>query len=102
MSDRVDTFSRAFLGLTAACARCQDHKFDPITTADYYSIAGIFRNSKVVESPIAPKEEVERFEKAQNAIKEQEKKIKDFRKDQAGKLGVKENEVEGKLSDDLK
>ena len=42
LSDRVDTFSRAFLGLTVACARCHDHKFDPITTKDYYAIAGVF------------------------------------------------------------
>ena len=34
-----------FLGLTIACAKCHDHKFDPISTADYYALAGIFRSS---------------------------------------------------------
>ncbi|GIT77963.1 MAG: hypothetical protein Ct9H300mP32_3450 [Verrucomicrobiota bacterium] len=43
LDDRVDTFSRAFLGLTLACARCHDHKFDPIPIQDYYSIAGVFK-----------------------------------------------------------
>ena len=42
LDDRIDTLSRAFLGLTVSCARCHDHKFDPIPTMDYYSLAGIF------------------------------------------------------------
>jgi len=46
--DRVDTVSRAMLGLTVACARCHDHKFDPITTADYYGLAGVFASTKMV------------------------------------------------------
>lgn len=40
--ERVDAVSRGLLGLTVACARCHDHKFDPITTKDYYGIAGVF------------------------------------------------------------
>ncbi len=40
--ERVDAVSRGLLGLTVACARCHDHKFDPITTKDYYAMAGIF------------------------------------------------------------
>lgn len=78
LSDRVDTFSRAFLGLTVACARCHDHKFDPISTRDYYAIAGIFNNSKVRMHPLASKEEVETYNKAQAAIKAQEQEIKDW------------------------
>ena len=39
--DRIDTVTRGFLGLTLACARCHDHKFDPLPTADYYSLYGI-------------------------------------------------------------
>ena len=46
--DRVDTVSRSMLGLTVACARCHDHKFDPITTADYYALAGVFASTKMV------------------------------------------------------
>ena len=46
--DRVDTVCRTMLGLTVACARCHDHKFDPITTADYYSLAGVFASTKMV------------------------------------------------------
>ncbi|HXJ74673.1 MAG TPA: DUF1549 domain-containing protein, partial [Candidatus Dormibacteraeota bacterium] len=46
--DRVDTVARAMLGLTVACARCHDHKFDPITTRDYYSLAGVFANTRLI------------------------------------------------------
>jgi len=46
--DRVDTVCRTFLGLTVACARCHDHKFDPITQADYYALAGVFASTKLV------------------------------------------------------
>ncbi|HLJ97431.1 MAG TPA: PSD1 and planctomycete cytochrome C domain-containing protein [Gemmataceae bacterium] len=49
--DQVDVVSRAFLGLTVACARCHDHKFDPIPTEDYYSLAGIFFSSHILQDP---------------------------------------------------
>jgi hypothetical protein len=43
IDDRIDVVTRGTMGLTVACARCHDHKFDPIPTADYYSIYGVFR-----------------------------------------------------------
>lgn len=43
--DQIDATCRAFLGLTVSCARCHDHKFDPIPTRDYYALAGIFRST---------------------------------------------------------
>jgi mono/diheme cytochrome c family protein len=46
VDDQIDVVTRGFLGLTASCARCHDHKFDPIPTADYYSLAGIFNSTK--------------------------------------------------------
>ncbi len=45
LDDRLDTLARGFLGLTVACARCHDHKFDPIPTRDYYSLAGVFAST---------------------------------------------------------
>jgi cytochrome c553 len=45
--DQIDTTGRAFLGLTLGCARCHDHKFDPIPATDYYSLAGIYRGTEV-------------------------------------------------------
>src|SRR5690606_24096014 len=45
IADQIDVTTKAFLGLTVACARCHDHKFDPIPTKDYYSLYGVFANS---------------------------------------------------------
>lgn len=45
VDEQIDTVSRAILGLTVSCARCHDHKFDPIPTTDYYALAGIFRST---------------------------------------------------------
>ncbi len=47
--EQVDVTSRAFLGLTMACARCHDHKFDPILTKDYYSMVGMFASTRSFE-----------------------------------------------------
>ena len=45
IDDRIDVVSRGFLGLTVTCARCHDHKFDPIPTEDYYSLYGVFAST---------------------------------------------------------
>ena len=52
VNDEIDVVGRAFLGLTLACARCHDHKFDPISTEDYYAMAGIFFSTRVIPSPV--------------------------------------------------
>jgi hypothetical protein len=46
IDDRIDVACRGFLGLTVTCARCHDHKFDPIPTRDYYSLYGVFASSE--------------------------------------------------------
>jgi hypothetical protein len=51
VDDQVDVTGRAFLGITLACARCHDHKFDPIAQKDYYGLAGIFFSSHFLPSP---------------------------------------------------
>ncbi|MEM6470762.1 MAG: PSD1 and planctomycete cytochrome C domain-containing protein [Planctomycetota bacterium] len=48
VDEQIDTTTQAFLGLTVACARCHDHKYDPIPTDDYYSLAGIFHSTKTL------------------------------------------------------
>ena len=55
--DRVDVLSRGLLGITVACARCHDHKFDPIGTADYYSLAGVFASTEMFNRPLTDKVE---------------------------------------------
>ena len=47
---QLDTLGRAFLGLTVGCARCHDHKFDPLPQRDYYALAGIFRSTRTLDA----------------------------------------------------
>jgi cytochrome c553 len=75
--DRVDVVTRGFLGLTVACARCHDHKYDPIPQTDYYSLAGVFYNTIYEEYPVAPKQAVDEYtrleeemERAQTILQE--------------------------------
>jgi hypothetical protein len=73
VDEQIDVTGKAFLGLTLACARCHDHKFDPILTKDYYSLASIFAStkqfaklegieSKLYYAPLVPKETFERYD----------------------------------------
>lgn len=48
VDDQIDVVGRAFLGLTLACARCHDHKTEPVTMRDYYALAGIFYSSRTL------------------------------------------------------
>ena len=50
IDEQVDTVGRVFMGLTLGCARCHDHKFDPISIRDYYSMASIFKSTKTMEN----------------------------------------------------
>ncbi len=54
--DRVDAVTRGFLGLTVACARCHDHKYDPIPQTDYYALAGVFFNTDLRGVSARPEE----------------------------------------------
>ena len=49
--DQIDVVARGMLGLTVACARCHDHKFDPVPQADYYALAGVFLSSETLAGP---------------------------------------------------
>jgi len=51
VADQIDVTCRSFLGLTTACARCHDHKFDPISNEDYYALAGIFFSTRILPDP---------------------------------------------------
>ncbi|MDX2037139.1 MAG: alpha/beta fold hydrolase [Isosphaeraceae bacterium] len=52
VDEQIDATTQAFLGLTVACARCHDHKFDPIPQTDYYALAGIFRSTETLYGTI--------------------------------------------------
>jgi hypothetical protein len=60
-AERIDTVGRVFLGLTVGCARCHDHKFDPISTEDYYALEGVFLSTQEIGYP-KPPDPVRQFE----------------------------------------
>jgi hypothetical protein len=79
IDEQVDTVSKTFLALTVGCARCHDHKFDPIPAKDYYSLAGIFKSTKTMqnfrvvadwnERPLGSKEDKEKLANLERQIK---------------------------------
>ncbi|MBL8229136.1 MAG: PSD1 domain-containing protein [Bryobacterales bacterium] len=68
VDNQIDVLGKAFLGLTVACARCHDHKFDPIPTADYYSLAGIMHSTDMRESVIDSPSHAARISEAHQRI----------------------------------
>ena len=79
LDDRLDTLSRGFMAITVACARCHDHKFDPIPHKDYYSLAGVFNNSAINQHPLVEDAIVKAYRDGQKAIADQQKLINDLR-----------------------
>ncbi len=87
VDEQVDTIGRSLMGLTLGCARCHDHKFDPIGQDDYYGLAGIFKSTRTMESfkkvakwqenLIALPEELARKEKHEQRISEKKSQIED-------------------------
>ena len=80
LDDRIDVVSRGLLGLTATCARCHDHKFDPIPQADYYSLYGVFRSSIEPTLPpeFLPQPQTEEYAKFSTEMNARLKKLSDF------------------------
>lgn len=78
IDEQLDTAGRAFLGMTLGCARCHDHKYDPVSQADYYALAGIFKSTKTManfkvvamwhERPVPDEANVAARKKAEDAL----------------------------------
>jgi Protein of unknown function (DUF1553)/Protein of unknown function (DUF1549)/Planctomycete cytochrome C len=112
VDEQLDVIAKGFLAQTVTCARCHDHKFDPIPTADYYAMAGILRNAKAMEHanvskwievplPGSPAEEAE-FKKHDAAVAALQARIK-REKAKSGKAVAKiipTTEVPGIVVDD--
>jgi mono/diheme cytochrome c family protein len=77
-NDRVDVVGRGLLGLTVACARCHDHKYDPIPTSDYYALSGVFLDSEYHEYPLAPKAVVDDYKAEEKKIEKKQDLLDEF------------------------
>ncbi len=88
IDDRIDLVGRGLLGLTLACARCHDHKYDPITMADYYALYGVFASSvEPRELPvIGPPEDEEAYAKYEAELHKRKKAVEDYFREQKEKL----------------
>ena len=84
--DRVDTLSRGLLGLTLSCARCHDHKYDPITMEDYYGLAGIFASTQYQERPVVTPQVVQERRLADDRVKKHQLEMDRFLDTQAREL----------------
>ena len=84
--DRVDVVTRGFLGMTVACARCHDHKYDPIPTKDYYSLAGVFASTRYNEYPQMPKDLVADYDAKEKAIEQKDKLYGDIQRSESTEL----------------
>jgi cytochrome c553 len=93
VDDQIDVVGRTIMGLTLGCARCHDHKFDPIPTADYYSLAGIFFSTHILPNvgpktdgppmlriPLGSPQEISRRTRYQEQIGEAEKRLQHLTK----------------------
>ena len=90
VDEQIDTIGKSFLGMTIGCARCHDHKFDPIPAEDYYALAGILKSTKAmihsnvstwnkVSLPVPPELE-SKFVEQEKAIEKIEERIQETRK----------------------
>jgi hypothetical protein len=86
VDEQIDVTGKAFLGLSIACARCHDHKFDPISIKDYYSLASVFASTKQLSkiegtvsqlyfAPLVPKDIAQQYEAHQTKVADKKKEI---------------------------
>ena len=89
VDEQIDTVSKAFLGMTISCARCHDHKFDPVSQQDYFGLAAIFKSTQTVfektgtlkywtEHSFASEDETERLKKINTEVSRRKKAASDF------------------------
>jgi Protein of unknown function (DUF1553)/Protein of unknown function (DUF1549)/Planctomycete cytochrome C len=108
IDEQLNTLCQAFMGLTMGCARCHDHKFDPIPTTDYYALAGIFKSTKTMENhkvvakwferPLATPAELEQIQAIDRDIESLQANLKKLQ-DDAGKRVFEE--LKNSIADNL-
>jgi hypothetical protein len=74
--ERIDALGRTFLGLSLACARCHDHKFDPIGTDDYYALAGVLAGSRLTDRYVIDEPEAAVVRRAADEVRSLREQIK--------------------------
>ena len=86
IDDRIDALTKGLLGLTVSCARCHDHKFDPVLTRDYYALHGIFASSEDVDVELVDPARIPGHEAYRAAQQSRMTALKDRARDQMERL----------------
>ena len=95
--EHVDAVGRTFLGLTLACARCHDHKSDPVTAQDYYALAGVFASEKQTELPTMDDRFWKPVEKARAEVATLEKQVVELKKKKPKDLAEQTRALQAKI-----
>jgi mono/diheme cytochrome c family protein len=85
-NERIDAVSRGLLGLTVACARCHNHKYDPISQKDYYALAGVFASSTYKEYPLASEAQVAAWREKEQQLLDLQEQLEDFTRKEVEQL----------------
>ena len=85
-NERIDAVSRGLLGLTVACARCHNHKYDPISQHDYYALAGVFASSTYKEYPLVSDAQVAAWRQREQQLLDLNEQLEDFTKAESEQL----------------
>jgi mono/diheme cytochrome c family protein len=85
-NERIDAVSRGLLGLTVACARCHNHKYDPISQKDYYALAGVFASSTYKEYPLVSDAQVASWQEKEQRYLDLEEELGNFEKAESEQL----------------
>jgi hypothetical protein len=102
--DRIDVTCRGLMGLTVACARCHNHKFDPISSKDYYALYGVFASSSEPNPPppISPKQISEPYERQLTLVRDAQAKIEGIVREQVRKLRARVQKTPADVPQDIK
>jgi len=85
-NERIDAVSRGLLGLTVACARCHNHKYDPISQKDYYALAGVFASSSYKEYPLTSDAQVAVWKEKERKYLDLEEELGEFTRSEREQL----------------
>ncbi|HEY5315633.1 MAG TPA: PSD1 and planctomycete cytochrome C domain-containing protein, partial [Pirellulales bacterium] len=92
--ERIDALGRTFLGLSLACARCHDHKFDPVSAEDYYALAGVLASTRLTDRYVIPKPQASVVQRAREQVTQFEARLEKLKSAKAPTPQNKEQMVE--------
>jgi mono/diheme cytochrome c family protein len=85
-NERIDAVTRGFLGLTVQCARCHNHKYDPISQKDYYALGGVFASTTYTEYPRVSEAQVKAYREKEKQIEDLETEKSEFEREASEQL----------------